>query len=126
MKLELVEIGDDIAVRRVLRVAKDVVAPLVAVGTNKIALGYLLKGVDHMESFQHRQISWFLAVILVDVLDKARPGKSPLVWADGAKEGWKAVLADSVDEARVLPLSVGSRKGFLLKAAVWTAARCLG
>ena len=124
LKLKAVEIRDDITVLWILCMAKDVLAPAVAVCTSEIAPGDLLRGYGpHGES--PRQIGRFQAVTTPDVLNEARPKKSPLIWADGERKWWKPVLVYCIHEAKVLPLPVSNRKIFFLKTGVWATPRCL-
>ena len=79
-----------------------------------------------MQGLQDWKIRGLQAVVLANVLDEGRPRERPLIRTYGKEEGWKAVLADGINQVEVLPLPVSSRKGFLLKTAVRITARCLG
>lgn len=98
MEFEAVKVCDDIAIHWLVAVAEDMLAPSVGICDSKIAAGDLLQHMGHMQGFQHREISWFQAVLVTNVLDELGPGKGPLVRAYRQKEEWKTILPDGINQ----------------------------
>ena len=94
--LELKPVGDDVSLHGLLAVAKDMLTPPVCVCPGKMSTGDLLQEVCEVQRLKHREVRGFLAVLLVYLLNEARPGKRPFVRADHDEERRKPILADGV------------------------------
>ena len=70
--------------------------PPVGVCPGKIPTGDLLQDILNVQRLEHGEVRGFLAVLLVYLLNEARPGKRPFVRADHDEERTKPILADGV------------------------------
>ena len=110
LELESIKKGLHVLGSGVAKVGEHICPPSVAIASGQVTAGNLFQNVGYMNGFNCGDVRHVLEIVGSHVLQEGWKRKCPLIWTYGNKKGRVTILADCVNEVKVLVLPEGLAK----------------
>ena len=110
LELETIKKGLQVLGSGVAKVGEHICPPSIAIASGQVTPGDLFQNVGDMNGFNCGDVRHVLEIAGSHFLQEGWKRKCPLIWTYGKKKGRVTILADCVNDVKVLVLPKGLAK----------------